>query len=394
MPRFPPTPTRLQCLLWAPCLLLWGCDILGGQGGDDTGGDCPQSVTPVADEQPGPLSGLEADALLGWATGERAVTAHWNPARGDIATNVPVSDTELSITLTRGEGPATEQTCGGARLHVPVVVEAATADGLLSFEREGDLHAARPDFARVVVELDFDDLDGDFVWVSEAPGVELVQPTLRMTLTPRASSGSFDAILQERSNGALGNPAGGLPLLHWPTDSPCDTDEVGIPLAGSDGIWGDAVAVANAGGWLEQTGTSEGEPFSIDLQAPDALCEDEHEGVRLPVQIGLRSADGLIDLLLHGSLTDTDGVLEFTPGPPYPEGHPSTFQERFGDFGFDLSPYESVQIELTLELTDDGGTGRIALLGGIDDCQNLDPSAGCGPLRDELLFERTFELAR
>ncbi|MDD9937151.1 MAG: tetratricopeptide repeat protein, partial [Myxococcales bacterium] len=77
-----------------------------------------------------------------------------------------------------------------------------------------------------------------------------------------------------------------------------------------------------------------------------------------------------------------------------PEGHPSTFQERFGDFGFDLSPYESVQIELTLELTDDGGTGRIALLGGIDDCQNLDPSAGCGPLRDELLFERTFELAR
>jgi hypothetical protein len=65
------------------------------------------------------------------------------------------------------------------------------------------------------------------------------------------------------------------------------------------------------------------------------------------------------------------------------EGSPTTFVERFGDFGLDLTGYEHVSLALELTLTATGGRAEFAIVGYRDECQ----SRGSGPLTRTTLHE-------
>jgi len=233
-------------LCFLPVLALSGCDILGGRGGDDSGGECPYSVTELQDDtEIAPVLGFAAADVLSWTTGDRTASARWSSPRSGISTNAPESDTQLSMTLTRAEGPAAEATCELVRLQVPVDASISTADGLFAVEHRGLLAAHRADFAHVQVAFDFEDLDGTFEWQSEQQGVELVRPTVSLVLTPEGISGGFGAIHQITTDDAVIDPGGGTPLLQWPAQSPCSIDQVGVPLLGAEPFWRNAIDTAN-----------------------------------------------------------------------------------------------------------------------------------------------------
>ncbi len=367
-----------------------GC-ILGGQGTDDEG-ECPRTERELdGDEAVSPVLGLAPSEVLSWASSTRNVTARWSDPPTGITTSSTPGPVEVVVALERARGAAVEvvpeQACGQSHLRVPATISFASADGQLDERLPGTLFVTREGFARVSADVDWDELHGVFEWRSAAPGVELVQPSLEIVLTPMASAGSFGAGVQTRTDDAVSiGPGGDGSLLHWPADSACGSAQVEREPGEQDAIYADAIAHADGRAWTD----GQGAEYTLAISSGATLCESEDGAHSLPASVALRSADGVVDLALDGWFVREDDQLQYHPSEQGLGGSPATFHERFGDFGLVLDDHEHISLELAVTLSATSGQAELRVIGYRDDCEqrcDANGCSGCGPLTSIPLLE-------
>jgi len=387
------TALRVSCAAAGALTLqatLAGC-ILGGQGTDDKF-ECPMTQRELdGDEAISPVLGLAPSDVLSWASSSRNVTARWNDPPAGITTSSTPGPVEVVVAVERARGVAVEvvpeEPCGPPHVRVPATVSFASADGQLDERVPGTLTVTREGFARVSADVEWDELHGAFEWRNAAPGVELVEPSVAIVLTPMATAGSFGAAVQTRTADAVSiGPGGGGRLLHWPADSACGSAQVEREPGEQDAIYADAVARADGRAWTD----AQGAEYTLAITSGATLCESEDGAHSLPASVALRSPDGAVDLALDGWFVREDDQLQYRPSEQGLGGSPANFRERFGDFGLVLDDHEHISLELTVTLSSTGGHAALRVIGHRDDCeQRCDARgcSGCGPLTSIPLLE-------
>jgi hypothetical protein len=369
---------------------LAGC-ILGGQGTDDRF-ECPMAERELDDDEAiSPVLGLAPSDVLSWASSSRNVNARWSDPPAGITTSSTPGPVDVVVAIERARGAAVEvvphEACGPPHLRVPATVSFASADGQLDERVPGTLFVTREGFARVSADIDWDELQGAFEWRSAAPGVELVESSLEIVLTPMATAGAFGGAVQTRTADAVSiGPGGGGRLLHWPADSACGSAQVEREPGEQDAIYADAIARADGRAWTDAQGVE----YTLAITSGATLCESEEGARSLPASVALRSADGAIDLVVDGWFVREDDQLQYHPLEQGLGGSPANFRERFGDFGLALDGHEHISLELAVTLSSTGGHAELRVIGYRDDCeQRCDARgcSGCGPFTSIPLLE-------
>lgn len=365
-----------------------GCSV-GGQSTDE--GTCPPEVVTqlVSDTQATELGFSVSD--LSWAWGSETLPGHWLDAP-ERAINNASSETVVHLTLARTEGSAVVKDsgwCGGPRLVVPAELHVTTSDGLVDEILPTELEAARVGFATLVAPLSFEGLHGSLAVTSTSEGVELVQPAIRIALTPNGLSGTLDAILQRRHADSVSSlPGLGGQLLQWPSDALCSTPLVQSPLDVASSPW--SHLNWTQGEWRASAATpADGASYDVSIETATVLCEAASTDTSVPARIQIAALDGNW-FTIEGSFVDDGTGLQFAPSDWLRASELALqFNEHFSEFELSLEGYDEVSLELSVTLTNDQATGALHINGYRDECNvtcDSNGCNGCGPMTKYVLL--------
>lgn len=395
---------------------------LGGQTGDEfttnesSGPDCDETYRPIDDPDAMTELGFSAAEILALANQAFQSDLRWNgiervqylPGPGETTLTLRFTAGDVSFVerneLSR-DGTHTDEVrdpCDD-ELAIGVELQVTTEDGALDETFETELRAATKSWATVDLPLDLDALEGSFEVIAVAeseraePGAaQIVQPTLRVAVSPFGSRGAFDAVLEERTSDAISGR--GVGFAEWPSDSSCSD---GLPAGLGESPSGpsalallDSLAAAPALAWQWQDGTETTLALSFAPTSQEyCVFQSLEAGLSssLATELTLTSEDGRISGSLPVEVMWGPGSEEGTTQVRARLASSATFATEdaslFPELEAELDGYDSIRLTFFVAFLIDGdgeATGAeasIEVFGGMQSVCDV-PGSPCPGIQE------------
>lgn len=386
------------------------------------GGYCEAGeMTPLGLNEESPL-GFSAADILAFSEGTHEEKIRWNPQLPGVAISPESGEQEITLTVTASGEPRfvqpkppknngaedllidIESGCASwVEIDVDVTVE--TSGGALDETFEGVLRAQSPLTSSIFYGPDPDELGGDFaVAVSgDFEGFTLAQLGLNIRFSPYGAGGTFNGLLERRSDDTVtAGPGGMKPYADFGAGT-CGENADGFTVGLDDEIEGatvqDALDMFGADDEVEltwETGatTTSTMTFAAATQGGCVLLNNEVTGdltLLTEGTLSMTSADGRLDgewpgrIEAHvaddGSIARIEFMLEAklvestTPGANALYGFPND----------DIASFDAAGPSVDITVTSSSVEGAVALTAYVNpDCTQApdDPGSDADPMAD------------
>jgi len=377
-----------------------------------TGGFCEAGEkTPLGLNEDSPL-GFSAADILAFSAGTHEAAIRWNPQLPGVTLSPESGEQAITITVTASGEPRfvqpkppedngdedllidIEGSGCASWVEIDVDVTVATSGGALDETFEGVLRAQSPLTSSIFYGPEPDELGGDFaVTVSgDFEGFTLAQLGLNVRFSPYGAGGTFNGLLERRSDDAVtAGPGGMKPYADFGAGT-CGDNADGFTVGLDDEIEGatvqDALDMFGADDevaltWETGATTTSSMAFAAATQGGCVLLNNEVTGdltLLTEGTLSMTSADGRLDGEWPGRIeahVEDGGSISrvvFMLQAKLPEHSAPGANAAYGFPNDEIASFDGAGVRVDVTVTNAGVTGTVALTGFIQaDCAQTPP---------------------